>query len=429
MLTTIDLIRRNKHRGFFHRMPILRRVAASVLASCLLSICLAAQDIAPPVPQKLTLHSNILNEDRVVWIRTPQNYEKTKGPFPVLYLADGPSHINLVASTMDFLTLTLGDRIPPLVIVGIANTDRTRDMTPSHADEKNPDGTVHADPTSGGADHFVDFIQNELMPEIERRYRVAPYKIFAGHSFGGLLAVHILITRPNMFQAYIAASPSLWWDNQSTLHQAQDFFAAHAELNKRFFFDLGNEGPQMRHPFDALQKTLTDKTSKNFHWKSAVYPDEDHGSSVLRGYYDGLREVFFDWPVPTDQDGKIVGGLQGLETHYRELSARYGYEILPTENTVNNLGYQLIGDRKVAEAIIVFQRNVELYPASANVYDSLGDGYEADDKLELAMKNVQKAVEVGTKINDPNLVAYKEHLKRLIAKASAAGKRNGPAAH
>jgi uncharacterized protein len=404
-----------------------RRVAGLILAFCLFGIHLAAQDVVAPVPQKLTLHSNILNEDRVVWVRTPQNYEKTKGPFPVLYLVDGPTHINLVASTMDFLTL--GDRVPPLVIVGIANTDRTRDMTPTHSDEKNADGTVHPDPTSGGADHFVDFIQNELMPEIERRYRVAPYKIFAGHSFGGLLAVHIFITRPDMFQAYIAASPSLWWDNQRTLHQAQDFFAAHAELNKTFFFDLGDEGPAMRDPFDALQKTLTDKTPNDFHWKSAVYPDEDHGSSVLRGYYDGLREVFFDWHAPTDQDGMVIGGLQGLEAHCRELSARYGYEIRPAEGPMNILGYQLLGEKKVAEAIAVFKRNVELYPASANVYDSLGDGYEADSKLDLATKNVQKAVEVGTKIDDPNLAGYKEHLKRLLAKASASGNLGGPAAH
>src|SRR5580692_10511674 len=111
------------------------RLAAFVLS--VLAVA-SAQDIAPPIPQKLAVHSNILNEDRVVWVRTPQNYEKTKGPFPVLYLVDGPSHINLVASTMDFLAL--GDRMPPLVIVGIANTDRTRDMTPSHADEKNADG-------------------------------------------------------------------------------------------------------------------------------------------------------------------------------------------------------------------------------------------------------------------------------------------------
>jgi len=74
---------------------------------------------------------------------------------------------------------------------------------------------------------------------------------------------------------------------------------------------------------------------------------------------------------------------------------------------------------------VVFKRNAELYPASANVYDSLADGYEADGKLDLATKNTQKAVEVGTKIDDPNLGAYKEHLKRLIA----SGKPGGPAAH
>ena len=92
---------------------MLRRfnhLAGSLVAFCLFSICVAAQDIAPPLPQKLTLHSNILNEDRVVWIRTPMNYEKTKGTYPVLYLADGPSHINLVANVMDFLVL--GDRMP-----------------------------------------------------------------------------------------------------------------------------------------------------------------------------------------------------------------------------------------------------------------------------------------------------------------------------
>src|SRR5215467_9858195 len=107
-----------------------RRVAGSLLAFCLFSIHLAAQNIAPPVPQKLTIHSNILNEDRVVWVRTPQNYEKTKVPFPVLYLVYGPSHINLVASTMDFLLL--GDRIFFLMIRGIPRSTLFRDMTPSH---------------------------------------------------------------------------------------------------------------------------------------------------------------------------------------------------------------------------------------------------------------------------------------------------------
>jgi predicted alpha/beta superfamily hydrolase len=379
----------------------------------------AAQDLTPPAPQKLVVHSNVLNEDRVIWVRTPRGYDQGKDPLPVLYLTDGPGHINEVGGINDFLVDH--NRMPRLIVVGIANTDRDRDLTPTRADFKHDDGTVEHYPTSGGADHFLDFIQTELMPEIEKRYRTAPYRIFAGHSFGGLIAIHILITRPDMFQAYIAASPSLWWDNQHTLHQAQDFFAAHTELNKTLFFSLGGEGKDMQEGFDQLQKTLSAGAPKDFHWASERYRDEDHGSTTLRAHYAGLRSVFYDWQTPRDPDGATTGGLAGLEKHYRDLSQRYGYQIQLPENEVNNLGYQLMGNKKFDEGIAAFQRNVELYPGSANVYDSLGEGLENAGKLDLAREKFQKAIEVGTKTNDPNLSAYKDHLKRVTEEAKAAG--------
>ncbi len=403
---------------------ILCGLALLALTLCILSTASTAQDMAPPAPQKLAVHSSILNEDRVVWVRTPRNYAQGKDPLPVLYLADGPGHINEIGSTIDFLVQN--DRMPPLIVVGIANTDRTRDLTPSHSDAENPDGTA-ANPTSGGGDHFLDFIQNELMPEIEKRYRTAPYKIFAGHSLGGLMAIHILITRPDMFQAYIAVSPSLWWNDRRTLHQAQDFFATHAELNKTLFFSLGNEDDTqvpMRASFEELQKTLTEKTPKDFHWDSAHYLDEDHSSTVLRAHYAGLRTIFADWPMPRDpSSGSPVGGLDGLEKHYRELSQHYGYPIRLPENALNLLGYQLMGEKKLDEAIAISQRNVELYRGSANVYDSLGEGYENEGKFDLATQNVQKAIEVGAKIGDPNLDLYKQHLTRVTTEANAAAEK------
>src|SRR5579862_2818833 len=174
----------------------------------------AAQDLTPPIPKKMTVHSNILNEDRVVWVRTPQSYDHGNAVFPVLYITDGDGHINEIGSTIDFLVNN--DRMPPLIVVGITNTDRTRDLTPTRWDMKMPNGTVIPNPTSGGADKFLDFIQTELMPEIEKRYPTQPYRVFAGHSLGGLLAIHALITRPNLFNAYIAVSPSLQWDDGKT---------------------------------------------------------------------------------------------------------------------------------------------------------------------------------------------------------------------
>jgi predicted alpha/beta superfamily hydrolase len=391
---------------------LARRLLFAGFACFILTIAAVTQDIAPPIPQKLALHSNILNEDRVVWVRTPHGYEPGKGPLPVLYLTDGDGHINEIGSTIDFLVDN--GRMPPLIVVGIANTDRTRDLTPTHSNEKDPSGKETL-PTSGGGDRFFDFIQSELMPEIERRYRTAPYRIFAGHSLGGLMAIHILTSRPDMFQAYIAVSPSLWWDHQHTLHQAQDFFAARDGVDKALFFSLGGEGADMQDGYDQLNKTLTARTPKGFHWEAARFPDETHGSTVLRAHYAGLRSIFYDWQMPRDDKGAPIGGMTGVEQHYHDLSQRYRYTVPVPENVINNFGYQMLGDKKIDEAIAAFQRNVQIYPGSANVYDSLADGYESSGKFDLALQNCEKAVEVGTRTNDRNLDQFKDHLKRVTA--------------
>jgi uncharacterized protein len=211
---------------------MLWRLVCKSLLVCFIAIASYAQDLAaPPAPERLVVHSNVLKEDRVIWVRVPAAVAGSKAAYPVLYLTDAGSHLNEIGSTIDFLVEH--DRMPPVIVVGIANTDRNRDLTPTHADIKSPDGRVIvAMPTSGGADRFLDFIQNELVPEIEKRYPTQSFRIFAGHSLGGLLAIHALITRPNLFNAYIAVSPSLQWDDAKTLHQAQQFFANQKELKK-----------------------------------------------------------------------------------------------------------------------------------------------------------------------------------------------------
>jgi len=385
----------------------------------------SAQDVAPPVPQRVDIHSNILKEDRVIWVRTPPGYQQSKGVYPVVYQTDAPAHVNEIGSTIDFLVTH--NRMPQVIVVGIANTDRTRDLTPTHADIKNPDGTVTAFPTSGGADRFLEFIQTELIPEIEKRYRTAPYRIFAGHSFGGLFAIHALITRPNLFNAYIAVSPSLQWDDGRTLHQAQQFFSTHAELKKALFVSLANEGSRpnpMGENFEQFRKTLSAGAPKGLIWDSALYPDEDHGSTVLRAHYAGLRTVFSDWQAPADENGFPTGGLAGLQQHYQKLSDRFGYRILVPEPTLNILGYQLMGAKKLDEAIAAFKQNVELYPGSANVYDSLGEGLEAAGKFDSATQNFQKAIEMATTNNDGALPEFKRHLERVAVEVKAAASKN-----
>src|SRR5437660_11558270 len=175
--------------------PMSLRAVLILLIVSFVSLTAASQNLAPPAPERFTLHSKVLNEDREILVRMPAAAQTKKDRYPVLYLADGDGHINEVGAIIDFLVAQ--GRCAPLMIVGIPNTDRTRDLTPTHGTFKNPDGTIQDFPTSGGGDKFLEFIQTELFPEIEKRYAVYSYRIFAGHSLGGLLAVHALIAHPD----------------------------------------------------------------------------------------------------------------------------------------------------------------------------------------------------------------------------------------
>jgi uncharacterized protein len=395
-----------------------RRTFYSFLFSCIASIASLAQIAAPPTPQRTVVHSNVLNEDRVIWVRMPAAAQGKKESYPVLYMTDAGTNVNEIGSTIDFLADN--NFMPPLIVVAIANTDRNRDLTPSHAGVPHSNGTVDSVPTSGGADKFLDFIQTELVPEIEKRYATHPYRILAGHSLGGLFAIHALINRPELFNACIATSPSLWWDDFRTVHQAQEFFAKQKEFKKVLFFALGNEGGDMTEGFEQLQKILSANRPAGFVAKSSRYNDEIHSSTELLGHYDGLRTIFTDWRMPRDAKTDLpIGGLEGVEQHYRALSDRLGFTV-SAEQGINALGYALLRDKKVDEAVAVFRRNVELYPQSANGYDSLADGFEAVGKTDIAVQNVQKAIEVATQTSDPLLPAFKKHLDRLVAAGKVA---------
>ena len=397
----------------------MKKTSPFTVVLFLLSLTVAAFGQGYATSNRVVIKSEVLGEDRTILVRTPPGYEHDGQRYPVLYLTDGDAHLGHTASTIEFLARN--GRMPEMIVVAITNTDRTRDLTPTNASMRRPDGSEMKFPTSGGADKFLKFIETELIPKIEKDYRTQPYRVFAGHSFGGLFAIHAFLTRPEIFNAYIAASPSMHWDNQLLSRKAEEFFKDRKELNRTLFLTLANEGGAMREGFDRFKGILGKSKPKGFEWDSMLMEDEDHGSVVMRSHYHGFRKVFEGWQVTADV---VAGGAPAVESHYKQLSAKFGYAILPPELLMNNLGYQLMGAGKMDDAIAVFKSNVERYPQSANVYDSLAEAYEKSGKLDLARPNYEKAVQLGTQNNDPNLQAYKTNFDRVdgMLKKVAEGK-------
>jgi predicted alpha/beta superfamily hydrolase len=387
----------------------MNRLFALALFSLVVAPCLTASAQDKQMGDRLLIKSDVLGEERVALVRTPAGYDINDQRYPVLYMTDGADQLGHTAATIEFLAKN--GRMPEMIVVAITNTVRTRDLTPT---TPKPSDSARAEsqlpPPSGGADKFLKFIETELIPQVEKTYRTQPYRIFAGHSLGGLLAVHAFATKNDLFNAYIAVSPSLWWDNQFAIRETEEFLKGRKDLNRSLFITLGNEQGGMRAGFDKAKELLGRQQLKDFVWDTMLMEDEDHGTVVLRSHYFGLKKIFDGWqPGP-----KIVaGGAQAIEEHFAKLSAKYKYTILPPELLMNQLGYQLLGGGKKDEAIAVFRSNVTRFPNSANVYDSLAEAYEKTGQLDLAQPNYERAAALGAKNNNPNLLVYRTNFERV----------------
>ena len=384
----------------------------------LVLLCLAAGLAGAGEPiiigETITLPSKIMGEERTILVSTPPGYEQSSGGYAVLFMTDGNGHFTHTRGTVDFLARN--GVIPQLIIVAVANTDRTRDLSPTHVASRTIDGRVFESPTSGGASKFLDFFEQELFPYVDANYRTLPMRLFTGHSFGGLFALNAFFTRPEMFDAVLAVSPSLNWDEDLPVRQAEEFFDRRDELNATLFVAMANEeeGDPASTRLDRLEKALTAADTEGFEWQIMRMPDENHGTVVLRAHYWGLRKVFDAWRLPRNPEtGRFDGGLDDIKKHYAGLSERYGFTVVPEENQLNGLGYQILGREDSAGAIEVFRYNVELYPDSANVYDSLGEAFEKAGRLDESFAAYSKAVENGAKLGDENLPIFTTNRDRV----------------
>lgn len=400
----------------------MRRGSALVFSLSAALVLVRAAPAVEPITnaEAVRMTSKALGEQRTILVSTPRGYENGNGRFPVLYLTDGDAHLLHTRGTVDFLARN--GLMPDLIVVGVTNTDRTRDLTPTRAFRRQADGGTELVQSSGGAEKFLDFFEKELIPYVEATYRTEPFRLFAGHSLGGLFALTAFVERPGLFHATIAVSPSLNWDDDVILGRISKFLEGRKELRHTLFLTMADEEADDVPPtrFDRLRKTLKGAKAEGFVRATELMEDEDHGSVVLRSHYDGLRKVFEGWRLPRDRKaGGYPGTLDELKKHYGQLSERLGYVVVPPELTVNLVGYQHLLRKDVKGAIPFFLWNVELHPESANVHDSLGEALETAGKRAEALASYEKAVEAAKKLSDARLEVFVRNRDRL---AAAAGK-------
>ena len=356
------------------------------------------------IGSKSMFSSKIMGEDRPVIISLPQNYTESNADYPVLYLTDGLQNIWHTIGTVEVLTRT--GSIPPIIIVGIESTNRDRDFSP----------TVYKNwPRSGGGPKFSDFIEKELIPYIDTNYRTHPFRILEGHSLGGLFSVSVLLNKPDLFDAHIIMSPSLWWKQHEIIKLAETFFKSHPNLEKRLFFGIGtNESgtewgmrKELQNFVDVLKANKPDKVE----FKHQEMEKEGHMSSTLLSNYYGLKFVFSDMAFPENlyenySDKKFL-------EHEDYIRGKYGKAAKQSAESYVSLAASLREDERYSEAITVLKRSVEAYSFDVGLMNFLANIYEVNGNNEAAISTYKKAIETSRKNNYNREEEFEKQIKRL----------------
>lgn len=240
----------------------------------------SAQDLPG---KKDSITSDILKEKRYFQVVLPKGYEAGK-KYDVIYVLDGDWNTKLLSDVEQLLG---GEgRIPHNIIVSILNTDRDRDFLPTHN---------VSNKTSGGADKFLSFMKDELIPYINKAYPSDGSNTLFGHSFGGVFVTYALLTEPQTFESYIAADPSYWWDNNAMLKWVPSKLTA-LTTPGRILYVTGREGNGMKDMRIPQMDSILKKGAPSIlTWKLMAYPDESHGTVRLKSAYDGLKFSYPDY--------------------------------------------------------------------------------------------------------------------------------------
>ena len=241
-----------------------------------------------PMPAHLTLRipSKLLAETRVVNVYVPPGYDgKADARYPVLYMLDGGVEEDFphLVNTLDGLITE--NTIPPMLLVGIENTDRRRDLTgPTTVDSDR-----EIAPLVGGSAVFREFIEKELKPQIAMFYNVSDDSAIIGESLAGLFVVETLFIKPKLFDTYIALDPSLWWNAEQWWREAGKRLDGSTEIHARLFLaSAGDSGSSTAH----LADSLCGNPLAGFQWSYAAHSELRHANIFRKLEKESLSEAF-----------------------------------------------------------------------------------------------------------------------------------------
>ncbi|MBT8471761.1 MAG: hypothetical protein KJN99_04095 [Marinicaulis sp.] len=353
----------------------------------------------------ITIESEILGEDREIFVRTPPYYDAAK-KYPVVYVLDGESKFDIVAAQFEFLMDNYS--VPPVIVTAVRNVNRNRDYLtmeePGFRD-------------TGGGEAFANFVAEEWIPAIEQAHPGARERILVGHSFGGVFAVNTFLTTPELFDAYIAISTSGWVGEYELVEKSLARFEEGVPDGRFVYmapgeFDGGPTRPSGEQIAEAFKKHAPD----NLDWTFELIPDADHFRALTIGFSHAVTKLF---PVanfsPQAVAAAEAGGPDGVNAWFDKTTEKLGFRFYPSwfdfgvAAMVMSRGEHIEAAVAMIEETLPYHEDNALFLAfAATVHENAGD-------FDKALATNGRAIAL---VKERNLHPNSMHLERLTEAAA-----------
>lgn len=320
-----------------------------------------------------------MDEDRLLFIHLPREYEDTRLAYPVLYLL----YVDIYNYFADAAIITekLGGtgEIPPVIIIGVANANRYRDLLPVKARGRSE---------GGGAENFLKFLEEELIPHVDTTYRTKNFRILAGPQAAAVFSLYALITKPGLFDAFLSENPFMIAENAAFLYPKTEQFFKNKESLKNFLYVKceTDERPQDLEYAEKLAGLLESEKPEGFRFKVEFREPSGYFITPMP-FREGLRTLFATHKLPENFQTDTI---KDIIDYYEKRSQEYGFMVDPPSLMLTFEGDKLNQRGKSREALEVFEYQLSLYPKSLNAFWQLGETYRGMGEFEKAKEYYKK---------------------------------------
>jgi predicted alpha/beta superfamily hydrolase len=370
------------------------------------------------IGEKIELRSTILDETREIYVYQPEGFwgmDDSLTNLPVIIVLDGESQFRSTVAIVDYLSAApFGtDIMPRSVVVGIPNTNRTRDLTPVK-------GIIGTDSTSldvtGGGKQFLRFIRDELIPHIDSSYSTSDHRTLIGHSMGGLLTFEALLRARSYFDNYIVIDPGFGFAQEAYMQEVIDSLSSGDFSQETVFYAAANTSPTFLDDYDLAYDssdvmTLIDIPNRKFmiqadtsDWNvnlhTVKYDDENHFSVPLVATQDAFKTIYDYYSFPTIMDyyhpryADKTDLMPRLVNHYNMISEKMGHRVVPMMGYINSFAFGIAESGRTDLAEELFRFNIEMHPDDAIAYSNLAYYFKTQGQVEVALDYYRKSLKL-----------------------------------